>query len=331
MIFSNLKKYLFPILGLLFIAAFLIYFIGCSNNTTSPTQMTDDQYLQQVVTAGFDTSRSNEDNLMVNERYDMSDDGAVPDQGIGPLSPIDTLLRWGRIIDNVNLQFQITTSSDDSVKTVNITRTITGHYIIIGITNGLLDSISKPYTEVLYRAISFKRIDHKTDPRLNWRVYQVSLLSGGTVPPSQPQSMAQIEQIHIAVDTSSVTWFGPDFTQNKFTTLRFHGSGIPQVHQGSTVVVQVTVNSIEATNIVAWHWARNTFGFHRVPFTFVSSTPLGNGTYNNVYQKTFTIYPNHKLGCFNGYINASTVESLYDDDITKFASSEVGIPYRVIQ
>lgn len=326
---SNLKKYLFPVLKLLFVVSFLIYFVGCSINTTAPTQMTDDQYLQQVITAGFDTSRSNEDNLMVNERYDMNDSIAVPDQGNGPLSPIDTLLRWGRKVESVNVQFQITTSSDDSVKTVNITRTITGHYVIIGISNGQLDSVNKPYTEVLYRAISFKRINHLTDPRFNWRVYQVSLLSGGTTAP-QNGSMAQLEQIQITVDNNPpVIWNGPDFTQNKFTTLRFQGAGIPHVAIGSTVVVTVTVNSTEATNIVAWHWARNTFGFHRVPFTFVSSTPHGNGTYDNVYQKTFTVYPSHRLGCFNGYINASTMESLYDDDISKFASSEVGIPYRV--
>ncbi len=181
---------------------------------------------------------------------------------------------------------------------------------------------------MLKRDISFKRVARFTDPRLNWRLYQVSLLSGGTTLP-QPDTLAQMVQIQVTVDNNpTVTWFGPDFTQNSFKTIKFGGSGIPHVRIGSTVVIQVTVNSTEPANIVAWHWARNTFGFHRVPFTLVSSTPGGRG-YLNVYQKTFIVYPNHKLGCFNGYINASTMESLYDDGLTNFSSSEVGIPYRV--
>ena len=129
-----------------------------------------------------------------------------------------------------------------------------------------------------------------------------------------------------------VTWTPPngDFTQINFITLRFGGTGIPQVHPNDQVVVNVTVNSSEMNNYVAWHWARNTFGFHRVPFTFISSTPNGQNGYTDVFSKTFTIYANHKLGVFNGFINASTHESLYDDDPSKFASTEVGIPYRVV-
>ena len=327
---SNFWKNIISLLSLLIVAGALIYLAGCGNNsTTNPAQMTDDQFLQQVIASGYNNVSTDEDNLMANERYDMNDSAAVPDQGgPGPMTPIDSLIAWGRVVENVNLNLHITTSSDDSVKTVTVTRTITGHYIIVGRVSNQIDTIKKPYTEVLNRDISFKRVNRYNDPRLNWRLYQISLLSGGTTSP-QPDTLAQMVSIQVTVDNNPpVIWNGPDFTQNKFTTIKFNGEGIPRVHIGSTVVIQVTVNSTGPANIVAWHWARNTFGFHRVPFTLVSSTPGGRG-YINIYQKTFYVYPTHKLGCFNGYINASTRESLYDDDITLFSSSEVGIPYKV--
>ena len=97
---------------------------------------------------------------------------------------------------------------------------------------------------------------------------------------------------------------------------------------GDQVTINVVVNSSEMNNYVAWHWARNAFGFHRIPFTYVSSVPGGNG-YLVTFTKTFTIYSGHKLGVFNGYLSANTHESLWDDNIGLFSSTEVGIPYRI--
>lgn len=57
----------------------------------------------------------------------------------------------------------------------------------------------------------------------------------------------------------------------------------------------------------------------------------GSGPYYRVFTKTFNIYGNHRLGVFNAYFSASTRESLYDDDISKFASDMVGIPFKVIK
>jgi len=313
-------------------AVFIGYLSGC-NSTTSPTYGTDEQYLQSVVTAGYDTNQTNDDNLMYNEKGDMDDGGAVGDNGIGG-SAIDSLKRWGRIITDVNVNFQGSFIGGDTLYQIIVTRNITGYYRIIGWHNNTIDSVTKPYTETLNRIVVFKRVNRKPNPIFNWRLYDVSLLSGGTqTPVPNGASQSQIVGINITTPTNTINWPAPngDFTQFNFVTLRFGGTGIPQVHIGDQVTINVTVNSVEQNNYVAWHWARNTFGFHRVPFTFVSSTPYpqGNG-YLVVFTKTFTIYPNHKLGVFNGFINASTHESLYDDDQGKFASTEVGIPYRVV-
>ena len=110
----------------------------------------------------------------------------------------------------------------------------------------------------------------------------------------------------------------------------FGGTGIPSFNRGDQLQVKVYTTSQQVpTDYVAYHWARNTFGFHRVPFTLESQT--GSGPYYRVYAKTFNVYNVHKIGVFNGYISASTRESLYDDDPSKFASDEVGIPYKVLQ
>ena len=138
-------------------------------------------------------------------------------------------------------------------------------------------------------------------------------------------------QIQVYVDgspTPSYTFSGPDFTQNVFITQRFGGPGIPRINRDHQVRVVVTVNSTEPNNYVAWHWLRNTFGFHRIPFTLTSSVPGGQG-YINTFERTFRIFPGHRLGVCNGFISASTMESLYDNDPALFASSEVGFAYWV--
>jgi len=125
------------------------------------------------------------------------------------------------------------------------------------------------------------------------------------------------------------TYMGPDFTQNVFITKRFGGTGIPEVYINDQVKLVVYAYSTQSeTDIVAWHWARNTFGFHREPFALTSSTPSGSG-WNRTYEKTFTIYSDHKGGVFNGFISASTHKSLYDDTLSEFASDLVGTAYRV--
>lgn len=304
-----------------------VYLSGCSNNSTSSPYQTDQQWLQSVVNSGYPSGQSDEDNLMGNERYDFNDSVAVSDNNGGPMDPIDSLLRWGRIVENVQVNLN-GAFSGDTLYSVAVTRVITGHYRIIGYKNGLPDSVNKPYSETLNRNIIFKRVDRKADPRFNWRVYQISLLSGTTTTPQNGNTNTQISNIQILINGNPAYNWSGDFTQTMFTTYKFGGNGIPHANTGDQVTINVTVNSNELNNYVAWHWARNTFGFHRIPFTFVSAVPGGNGYYVT-FTKTFNIYSGHRLGVFNGYISANTHESLWDDNLNLFSSTEVGIPYRI--
>lgn len=305
-----------------------LLFSSCKKeNATEPSELTDEQFMQQVIEGGYSSSGNDEDNLMSQERQDLDDGGAVKDDDNSPMSPIDSLKRWGRKISNVNVNVQI--SGNDTMRNVAVTRTITGNYIIIGWQNGLIDSVTKPYTCVFYRNIIFKRVARTQYPRLNWRVYQISMSDGQTTTPQIGSSLVQITKIEVFKNNNlAYTMNGPDFHNQYYTTMYFGGAGIPAFNRGDQLQVKVHTISqqLNDTDYVAYHWARNTFGFHRVPFTLESQ----NGQ-DRIYSKTFTIYSQHRLGVFNGFIGASTHESLYDDDINKFASDQVGIPYKVVQ
>lgn len=307
-------------------SAFIIS--GCDNNNgVNNNKITDDEYIKSVVTGGYDNNISNEDNLIAQTISDLNDGYAISDNE-GTLNPIDSLKRWGRVITDVNVNLNIT-NQGDSVKNVLISRTITGSYRIIGIVNGHQDSISKPYTEVFNSIASFKRINSSNDVTKNWRLYKISMLNGGTTEPQVGISKVEIEKIEMYFNGNlQYTFNGPDFTQNIFTTKFFNGIGIPDIDRGNQVEIRVyTTSQNSSTDYVAWHWARNSFGFHRIPFNLISQT--GNGPYQRVYSKTFYLFNNHFVGVFNGYLSANTHESLYDDAPSQLASHEVGLIYRV--
>lgn len=320
------------ILFLAFAVIFTIYLSGCNENSlTNPGDQTDEQYLQSVVQSGYSgTDRTVEDNLTANTIADM-DTGAVSDDP-GYDSPISHLIKWGRHITNVNVNLNIT-NQGDTMRNVIVTRTITGFYRIIGLDqNGHEIEVNKPYTELTNRNISFKRVARTIHPRLNWRVYSVSVLSGKTTFPAPVNTITLNSIVITNLTTNKVyTLTGPDFTQNVFYTKLFGGQGVPTFNRGDQVKIDVYAFSTTAdTNIIAWHWARNTFGFHRIPFRMINNVPSSGG-YNQTYERVFTIYNYHLLGHFNTYISGSTRESLWDDDPAKFNSMEAGIPYRIVQ
>lgn len=325
MVIQNQLKVLFGIL----ILTLSVFIFGCEKNSTE-NEITDDDYIKNVIAGGYDNGSDNEDNLMSKEIQDLNDGGAVLDNENGPLTPYDSLLRWGRIITNANVNVNIT-NEGDSLKNALVTRTLTGNFRIIGYIGGILDSTEKPYTQVITRKLVFKRINNSTNPRLNWRLYKISMLDGQSTQPQVGTSKVQINKVEIYLNgILSYTFNGPDFNQISFTTRMFGGTGIPFMNRSTPVQIKIyTTSQNSSIDYVAWHWARNTFGFHRIPFTLESQT--GSGPYERVYSRNFNMYNNHPVGIFNCYISASSHESLYDNNINEFASDLIGFPYRVIQ
>jgi len=308
------------------VALFAFYIAGCGESVSTGEQ-TDDEYLMEVVKKGVNAQ--DEDDLLAADTSALNDGGAIDNGPGGGDTPIDSLLKWGRKILNVNVNLNITTEGD-TTKTVIVTKTITGNFIILGIVGGVQDTIIKPYTEVITRNVEFKRIGHGPRPRSNWKLYKVSMADGKTTAPQVGTDYVEMNKVEVYVDNVlKYTFEGPDFTENVFTTRRFGGE-IPNVNANDQVkLIVYTYSTQPEPDIVTWHWAKNAFGFHRVPFEMTSNTPSGSG-WVRTYEKTFTVYGAHLPGRkFNGFISASTHKSLYDDSPTEFASDLVGIPYRV--
>lgn len=308
-----------------------LFISGCQKNAVDPNNMTDDEYVQSVISGGYDNDYTNEDNIMMQEYNDLNEGGAVSDnEGIPPANPYDSLFKWGRRITGVNRNYNVA-NEGDTLKNVTITTTFTGSFNIIGFMNGVKDTTIKPYTEVLQRKVIFKRIARTEYPRRNWRLYKVSILDGETTHPQTGSSLVQITKVEVYKNNSSTPSYvfnGPDFTNTAFTTKLFGGDGIPQLDRNDLVKVKIyTTSQSQVSDYVAFHWSKNTFGFHRIPFALESQT--GSGPYYRVYVKGFNIYGNHRIGAHNAYFSANTHESLYDDNLSKFASDIAGIPFKV--
>ena len=127
--FKNKFLILIPLLLIMFIA---ILISGCERNAVDPNNMTDNEYLQSVVSGGYDNDYTNEDNIMMQEYNDLNEGGAVlDDESLPPSNPYDSLYKWGRRITGVNRNYNIA-NEGDTLKNVVITTTFSGNFIIVG-------------------------------------------------------------------------------------------------------------------------------------------------------------------------------------------------------
>lgn len=318
--------------SLLFASAVMFITVqGCQNDSINESSyLSEDEYLRTVaINSAYSNDTDDDDNLFASEIDDFDSEGAVEEQSAGTDVPIDSLLRWGRRIISVNVNAEITYTSD-TVKKVEVTRTVSGNFIIIGFVNGQIDSAAKPYTQQQRRLVTFKRVNNRPNPRMNWRVYQYTAVDGQTTSPQTGKDNIVVNRVEYYRNNILVlTLNGPDFTSNIFTSRFFGGTGTFEVNRGDIVKAKVYLSSSQSdTDHVAYHWGRNSFGFHRERFALISQTPNGSG-YDRVYEKEYTVYSMHHGGMHNGFISANTNKSLYDNDPALFSSTYLGFPYRV--
>ncbi|MEO6695673.1 MAG: hypothetical protein ABIY50_11385 [Ignavibacteria bacterium] len=326
-------KSFFSLSVLLSILIISVYLSGCSdNNITEPGAQTEDEYLTSTaINSSFSSNSDDDDNLFSNEVMDFDSQGPVADNNGGFDTPIDSLVKWGRRVTGTNVN-SVITPIGDSLKKVDITRTITGNFVVIGYINGILDSTLKPFSQEQKRTVIFKRVERRPNHRLNWRVYQYTAVDGETKTPQVGKNNIVMSKIEFYKNSILIlTLNGPDFTVNVFNSRFFGGSGLFDVRRGDEMKIKVFATSNQPdTDIVSYHWARNSFGFHRERFVMTSQTPNGNN-FDRTYEKTFNIYPNHNHGMHNAFISANTRSSLYDNLPTLFSSTYAGFPYRIRQ
>lgn len=302
---------------------------GCnkSDSVTGTSTSVNDYITGEAVNAS-DGSNADDNEALGTQVTDYEDGSATFDND-GSGVPLDSVRKYGRRVTNVNTNVNITIDSD-TLKTVLVTKTITGNFVIVGFTAGVVDSVVKPYTEVQHRVAYFKRVNTTGTPRADWRLYQFSVVDGETTAPQAGKSNIVMNKIEIYNGgVLAYTLNGPDFTTNLFTTKYFNDAVIPRFHRGDVLHVKVYLNSNQTDpDIVAYHWARNSFGFHREPFAMTSQT-INGSTYDRVYEKEFTVFNNHKIGIFNGMISANTKASLWNNNLGLFSSTYAGLPYRI--
>lgn len=322
---------LFFIIILLCFTIVSIYISGCNdNNLTEPAMQSEDEYLiTTALNTSFSPDPDDDDNLFANEVIDFDSEGPVADDESGFDTPIDSLLKWGRRITGTNVNASIT-NIGDTLKRVDVVRTIAGNFIVIGYINGSLDSAVKPYTQEQKRFVIFKRINNRPNPRFNWRVYRYSAVDGETKTPQTGKENIVMTKIEFYKNNNLIlTLSGPDFTSNVFTSRFFGDNSLYDAQRGDQIRTKVYLTSNQSdTDIVSYHWARNSFGFHRERFEMTSQTPNGSN-FDRTYEKTFVIYSQHNFGLHNSFISANTGSSLYDNSPSLFSSTYAGFPYRV--
>lgn len=309
---------------------FAVIFIGCGNDVVE-SEMTDDEFIRYVVSSGYDNDYNNDDNLVSQDIEDLNDEGALFNDNEPPTtSSYDSLYKWGRIITGVNRNTEIT-NEGDSLKNVVVNTTLNGNIIIIGYLSNVMDTTIKPFTKNTSRKVVFKRIANTDKPRRNWRLYKVSCLDGQTTQPELGSSKVRIDKIEIyrnGEPNPSYTLTGPDFNNIIFVTKLFGGAGLLQLDRNEVIKAKVyTTSQMTEIDYVAFHSSKRGFGHKRTLFDFESQT--GSGPYNRIFSKDLIINGTHKLGAYNAHFSATTHESFYEDDISKFASDVVGVPFKV--
>lgn len=305
-----------------------LYLYGCQDSSVSTTDMTDDEYLQTTaIQSAFSSDEDDEDNLMSSEINDFESEGAVEDYDGAP--PLDSIIKWGQVISNVNVNTSIS-GIGDSLKQVEVTRTVAGELIILYSTNGTVNTVRKPFTREQKRFVSFKKTGNHPNPRSRWRVYEVSAADGQTTSPMTGKDNIVMNKVEVYKNgILELTLTGPDFTVNKYLTRLFGGEGILKVRPGDQVNVKVYLTSNQADkDIVLFHWPKNPHRFHRVRFEMTSEVQNGSN-WDRVFEKTFDIHNVHRFGVFNGYISASIRSTLFDTDPNLLSTTYMGMFYRV--
>ena len=161
-------------------------------------------------------------------------------------------------------------------------------------------------------------------------MYEVSGVDGQTTSPQVGKDNIVMNSIEIYKNGQlELTLNGPGFTSNVFKARFFGGPGILNALPGDQVRVKVYVTSNQADkDMVAFHWAKNRHGRHRVLFEMTSEVQNGS-TYDRTFEKTFDIYNLHRRGVFNGYISATTRSTLFDSDPSLLSTTYAGMKYFV--
>ncbi|MCZ7557491.1 MAG: hypothetical protein M5R41_13915 [Bacteroidia bacterium] len=301
---------------------------GCSNDSPLEPSSADEQYFQRVVSGNDEETRDlfTSDIEALNESADFNLLGSTFRKEIAALGPI-TPIKFGRSIRNVSRSIiGPATMQGDSIALVHTQIIITGDFVVKAVTPSGIVTLRKPFTETLYRNLRFVRVwdddgRKRDDDRdlFKWKLAAVSVINGGTVPPS---SVFQSVELITAKDTFTVT--NPDeyFMASKHPWK----VKMPKL-KDKPITVRVTLisNSPDPEDVALHHLVAES-GLRKQMFTLVSESDVA-GLFTRVYERTWYSKIKAKKKYGHLVVSALSNASVHDDDTQLYASTIWGIPY----
>ncbi len=303
--------------------------VGCNKNTNGPEEdiappgVTDEQSAMKY-TAENDEFVKNDEIMFSDQAINSTDYEYVS----GRIEATITPLRWGRFITSITRTSRIDTLSDTTA-IVHIHKNIIGTLKIKGITLvGDTVLIEKPFNDKSDRNVLLKRVDR--NPRKYWRNWlpvATSLVEGGTNTTNPQIKIMNIQMITRGGDTITIS--DPQNFYLRYRWLR-HRNGnrdMAEFSASDSVKVRVELTSASSdTDLVALRFGFNSLYKNRAKMNLVRQGPGGLG-FIKLFERTF--YVHNRPGHFHAAVDAATKATLFDDDVTKYAVSWWGIPYRV--
>lgn len=339
-VFTRFIKMKFLFCALAIVVLLILGFAGCSkdNGTTNPSSMTDEEALQYQIVHSDSLAQflASDENTI--------DDGAIPrdpEYGIGKANAFVPVVRYARhIFWNLATRTYATRRIADTAAVVTVTSTLPGEFLIGVGTRFTADSaridsiIRKPFTDVITRAIQFKRIARTSDPSLNWLPVAISLARAK----SQPDSLNAFRVFKIQFTSTSNDTMQTDPIHAWNLLGRPLVSGIPFVHVLDSVRIRVWVQSSNDSAEVV-HLRHGVGGAAtismREKMKIITDVPM-TGAYNRlrVYERTFAARTFVSVGTldilqrFDAVVDAVSYNSIYDN-IAPFTNEFWGFPYIV--
>jgi hypothetical protein len=296
--------------------------------------------------AGVTTEQAAIGNLALNDQFSANTDVTMND---GDLQPAEyglvgktaadiTPIRFGRVIQSVTKNVEVTYEPGDSIAVAMVTRDILGVFRIRGIAgSGDTVTVNKDFHDRSQRRVVFRRVD-RDSVRFwrNWVPVGTSLVEGGTVEPNNNISILRAALYLPNGDSVEVTdplntllryrW-GPMMGGGMMDSMHHERPPVPELLDGQQLMMRVTVKSASAdTDLVVLRFGCDPLHKRRAKMHVISSQDNGDGTFTRVYERAWMVPP--VPGFFHVAVDAMTHGTIFDD-AAPYSVSWWAVPYRV--
>lgn len=312
---------------------FLISFSNCNKDTAQPNLENDEAVISEL-------AESDEEDLFLDwgiddgaeeNMYDGYDSGTM-----GKTSAmLDTVLRFGRIIEDRGIRrLNINRSNRDTIK-VGLVREFFGRFMVLAAvdTSDVIQRVRRRLRHAVARKAVYVKNPNVTDlerhPRRGWELHSVSMGAGA----SKPNSTIVINEITVTTSEGQSHVF-----TDPLNTMFLVPEGLLRFSPDEVVTVQVkldntTANPVDpmgtgSTEKVLLHHGTSRHHHARKHLEYVGTDP---GTGAQVYEGSWEIGRSGDR-VFHAIIDAIDNGTIYDDDTETYPynSTTWGAPYLVI-